>query len=57
VSGSFLVSGEEAKARHVAGQALNVSFMTKPFAIDFFRQEVVRLLKSEPSCGWRIPNA
>lgn len=56
VSGSFLMSGEEAKARHVAGRALNASFLTKPFAPDFFRQEVVRLLKSEPSCGRRIPN-
>ena len=57
VSGSFLMPGMKALARHVAGPTLNASFMTKPFTPEFLRHEVVRLLKSAPSCGRRFPNS
>lgn len=44
VSGSFSMPGVESRARKCAGRDLNISFMTKPFLIEFFKSEILRVL-------------
>lgn len=44
VSGSFSLPGFEDRARALAGPNLNITFMTKPFEVEFFQLEVKRLL-------------
>lgn len=55
VSGSFLMPGVESRARECAGPKLNVTFLTKPFSADFFRQELNRLLNGGDNAGRRFP--
>jgi len=54
VSGSFSIFGMEAKARKCAGPDLNVSFMTKPFPIEFFQDEIMRMLLWKRRAGRRF---
>jgi CheY-like chemotaxis protein len=55
VSGGFLMSGMESRARKLAGPDLNISFITKPFPIEFFKSELLRLLILKRHSGRRFP--
>jgi DNA-binding NtrC family response regulator len=56
VSGSFSMRGVERRAMACAGSALNISFMTKPFPVEFFKSEMVRLLIWKRHFGRRSSN-
>ena len=55
VSGSFLLPGIEGRAWALAGPNLNISFLTKPFEVEFFQLEVKRLLYGGDVGGRRFP--